>query len=81
MMTRDGLSQVNNIKNLKNLMNIKAYPRDTERPREQGCTVVNIEQDEMNLGQYLLQHDLNYLCGQCFHIKIYWIFARGPAMR
>lgn len=50
MMTRDGVSQLNTIKNLKNLMKIKAYPSGTIRPPDQGCTVVNIEQDDLNLG-------------------------------
>jgi hypothetical protein len=28
----------------------------------------------------LMEHDSNYIAGSCFHIKIYWIFARGPSI-
>jgi hypothetical protein len=28
-----------------------------------------------------MEHDNAYLCGNCFHIKFSWIFARGPSMK
>lgn len=46
-----------------------------------GQTVVHIEQDELSLGLYLMEHDMDYIAGSCFHLKIYWIFARGPALK
>jgi len=26
----------------------------------------------------MLTHDLTYLTGQCFHMKLQWLFAQGP---
>jgi hypothetical protein len=29
----------------------------------------------------MMTHDQTYLTGQCFHIKIQWIFAQGPMIQ
>ena len=47
--------------------------------------VLDIEETQVktqttNQGNYLMEHDSNYIAGSCFHIKIYWIFARGPSI-
>ena len=43
-------------------------------------TIVVIEENDEEQGQYLLEHDKYYLVGKCFHIKLYWFFARGTIM-
>lgn len=43
-------------------------------------TVVHIEQEDESLGYYLMEHDRVYVVNKCFHLKIYWIFARGPTV-
>lgn len=35
----------------------------------------------MSLGLYLMEHDTAYIVDRCFHMKIYWIFARGPTVQ
>ncbi len=35
----------------------------------------------MSLGLYLMEHDTCYVVDRCFHIKIHWIFARGPTVQ
>ena len=29
------------------------------------------------MGTYLMEHDRYYVAGSCFHIRIFWIFARS----
>jgi hypothetical protein len=48
---------------------------------ETAKTVVHIEEEDMSLGLYLMEHDTTYIVDRCFHIKIYWIYARGPTVQ
>ena len=48
-----------------------------DHSRTQGKSIVSIGKDS---GEYLLEHDANYITRACFHIKYYWLFVRGPVM-
>ena len=43
--------------------------------------MVHLEQEDVSLGLYLMEHDSSYVVDRCFHMKIYWIFARGPTIQ
>jgi hypothetical protein len=42
---------------------------------------VHIEQDDAHYGFYLMEFDKEYVSRSCFHIQIYWIFARGHSLK
>jgi hypothetical protein len=86
MLSRNGLSKRNTKVSFSSLLEVKTITRSELELKggqyfvEQTKTVVHIEHEDMSLGLYLMEHDTVYIVDRCFHMKIYWIYARGPTV-
>ena len=86
MLSRNGMSKRNTKVSLSSLLDVKTISRREfeliggQKSVEQTKTVVHIEHEDISLGLYLMEHDTVYIVDHCFHMKIYWIYARGPTV-